>query len=320
MAPKVSILIPCYNAGDWIEETVSSALDQDWPNCEVIVIDDGSSDRSPELLRKFSTRVRVDCRENRGGNQTRNELLERSTGDWIQFLDADDCLEPSKVRMQVETVRESPETDVVYSPLIMENHEGEQVSRRIWDPHDPTGNHDAWAYHLGWNLTQTGGALFRRKSLVAVGGWNEAQPRCQDNELFFRLLKAGATFTRCPHAGAVYRRFALGTVSTDNYRKLVDEILTLLEEGEQFLVSSDQMTATRRHAANQNRLSLARKLWKEEPGMALGIISRIHQSDPRFSPSKADHAPLLYRLAFRIGGFEAAERIASLKRNLFSVR
>jgi glycosyltransferase involved in cell wall biosynthesis len=96
--PLVSILIPCHNAENWIAEAIESGIAQTWPAKEIIVLDDGSTDRSLDIIRGFGERIRSEAAKHRGGNATRNRLLELARGDWIQYLDADDYLRPSCVR------------------------------------------------------------------------------------------------------------------------------------------------------------------------------------------------------------------------------
>ena len=316
MKPLVSILIPSYNAVRWLEKAVESSLSQTWTNREVIVIDDGSIDGSQNLLKPFGEKILLYCRENRGGNPTRNELLSLANGDWVQFLDADDLLLPEKIAAQMATVVENPAADVIYSPQIIEHHRGRQVIREHWDPHDPNGDHDPWAYHLGWKLTQTGGALFRKKALLEVGGWNETQERCQDNEVYFRLLKHGARFERCAQAGSVYRRFEGGSVSTTKLGLLRGEILRLLREGEIYLRQNNQLTRRRLQALNGMRFRLARDLWKSTPREAIQLHNLIHQTLPEFVPGPGEDASRAYRLCYRTFGFKGAEKIAAWTRPL----
>ena len=87
MTPFVSILIPCFNAERWIAQAIESALAQTWPHKEVIVVDDGSTDGSLEVIRRFDGRVRWESGPNRGGNVARNRLLELSNGEWLQYLE-----------------------------------------------------------------------------------------------------------------------------------------------------------------------------------------------------------------------------------------
>lgn len=311
---KVSILIPSYNAAQWIEATVQSCLEQSYPNCEVIVIDDGSTDDSPQRLAKFADRATIRCRANRGGNPTRNELLSLASGDWIQFLDADDALLPPKIEHQIACLADFPEADVFYSPQRIEHHTGPAVDTTLADPHDPNGDHDPWAYHLAWHLTQTGGALFKADTLRAVGAWNEAMPCCQDNELFHRLLKANARFVRCPHADSIYRRFADGSVSTRQPERLVRVMLDLLADGEAFLRAQNALSQRRLNALNDTRLRLARNLFPFDAKKARAIHATIRASDPHFQPAPAPHAPKSYRIAYRLLGFHLAESLAATLR------
>jgi len=312
---RVSILIPSYNARAWIGGCIESALSQTWDNCEVMVIDDGSTDGSRAVLERYQDRVTIVFRENRGGNPTRNELLSMATGKWVQFLDADDYLKPQKIARQVESALSRPEAGVIYSPQIIEHWQGETCSsNNVWNPHAEDGDDDPWAYHLGWNLTQTGGALFRKHYLHEVGGWNEKQGCCQDNELYFRLLKSGVIFHRCPFADSVYRRFAGTTVSTEKPLRITREILRLLEEGEAYLSGKGSLTARRSRAANTLRFRLARTAWPLDRALARQIARTIRRKDPRFVPGKGDEAPFLYRLVFRVFGFTCAEVMAAIRR------
>jgi hypothetical protein len=169
---------------------------------------------------------------------------------------------------------------------------------------------------LAWKLTQTGGALFRRETLLAVGGWNEDQVRCQDNELYFRLLKHGARFDRCGYAGSVYRRFEGGSVSTEKVDLLRAEILRLLEEGEDFLKRNDALNSRRLQALNGMRFRLARGLWQTDRAVALNIDRLIHEQYPEFVPRSGEYVSTLYSFCFRFFGFKAAENIASYIRRL----
>src|SRR5262245_42280315 len=97
MGTLVSILIPCYNAERWIAQAIESALAQTGVEKEVIVVDDGSTDRSLDVIRQFDGHIRWETGPNRGGGASRNRLLELARGNWLQYLDADDYLLPDKI-------------------------------------------------------------------------------------------------------------------------------------------------------------------------------------------------------------------------------
>ena len=103
MKPLVSILIPAYNAEQWLAETLQSALAQTWQNKEIIVVNDGSTDCSASVARQFeSCGVKVISQENKGASAARNRAFQEAKGDFIQYLDADDLLAPDKIERQVQ--------------------------------------------------------------------------------------------------------------------------------------------------------------------------------------------------------------------------
>ncbi|HZX58320.1 MAG TPA: glycosyltransferase family A protein, partial [Mucilaginibacter sp.] len=101
--PLVSIIIPVYNSEKHLAETISSALEQTWPNKEIIIVDDGSADNSLAIAKSFaSENVKVFHQPNKGASAARNKGIQEAKGDYIQFLDADDLLMPNKIAAQVK--------------------------------------------------------------------------------------------------------------------------------------------------------------------------------------------------------------------------
>src|SRR5438270_8196036 len=113
----VSILIPVYNAEAFIAEAIQSALDQTWPAKEVIAVDDGSTDRSPEILKSFGPRIRIIAQENRGASVARNRALNEAQGEFIQFLDADDLMARNKIEAQMQRLASAPKGRVASGGL-----------------------------------------------------------------------------------------------------------------------------------------------------------------------------------------------------------
>ena len=116
MKPLVSILIPAYNSEEWIADTIQSAIAQTWQRKEIIVVDDGSSDRTAEVARRFASKeVSVVSTENQGAAAARNHALQLSQGDYIQWLDADDLLAPDKIERQLAALREATAQRILLS-------------------------------------------------------------------------------------------------------------------------------------------------------------------------------------------------------------
>src|SRR5271154_7166784 len=103
MKPLVSILVPAYNAEAWISDTLRSAISQTWEPKEIIVVDDGSTDQTLSVARRFqSEQVLILSQKNQGAAAARNRAFSLSHGDYIQWLDADDLLAPDKIAKQME--------------------------------------------------------------------------------------------------------------------------------------------------------------------------------------------------------------------------
>jgi glycosyltransferase involved in cell wall biosynthesis len=113
--PLISVVIPCYNAERWIEATLRSVKAQNWPKLEIIVIDDGSTDRSVELIRARFPCVTVLQQENSGVAAARNLGIKNASGDWIAFIDADDIWLPGKLHAQWLALTRQPNGRMVYA-------------------------------------------------------------------------------------------------------------------------------------------------------------------------------------------------------------
>ena len=126
----VSVVIPTCNCGSFVREAVESVLRQTHVCVEVIVIDDGSSDDTRDLLEPYSDRIQVIHQENRGSAAARNVGLEASVGEFIAFLDADDRWHPRKLEWQLRCFREFPHVDMVFSDFSAIDSEGKVVAER----------------------------------------------------------------------------------------------------------------------------------------------------------------------------------------------
>ncbi len=124
----VSVIIPAYNASRFIRETLHSALSQTYKEIEIVVVDDGSTDDTAEIVTRFSEadgRVRLLSQQNQGASAARNHGISASTGEFIAFLDADDLWHPTKLEKQVKLLQESPaDVGLIYTWCRMIDNEG----------------------------------------------------------------------------------------------------------------------------------------------------------------------------------------------------
>jgi len=311
MSTLVSVLIPCYNAERWIAQAIESALGQTWPNKEIVVVDDGSTDGSLDVIRRFHQRIRYESGPNRGGGAARNRLIELSRGDWLQYLDADDYLLPHKIARQMEFLGSNRDTDIVFGPVTMEHLWEGRASTcellRIPEPHDP------WTLLASWGLPQTGAPLWRRQALVDVGGWKHDQPCCQEHELYLRLLMNAKRFAYCASDGAVYRQWSNDTVCKKDIGEVHRQRLQIEQRLEDYLRDTKQLTIERLRAINQARFEIARMAWQYDPRFGEEIMNRVLRTDPRFLPTGAA-APAHYQVIYRSFGFQIAEYLAAALR------
>jgi glycosyltransferase involved in cell wall biosynthesis len=307
----VSILIPCYNAQQWVADAIESALGQTWQAKEVIVVDDGSTDGSLDVIRQFESRVRWETGPNRGGGATRNRLLDLARSQWIQYLDADDYLLPNKIAAQVGVVTAYPDLDVVFGPITVEHWSEHTTRRELLAIPDL---HDLWILLASWRLPQTGAPLWRKQAIVDVGGWKLDQPCCQEHELYLRLLIQGKRFAYHPTNGAVYRQWSTETLCKRDISEVHRRRLEIEQRLEDYLRESNQLSPERLHAINQARFQIARIAWQYDSDFAGELMDQVQRLDPRFSPT-GRAAPAHYRLIFHSLGFRTAEKIAAAVRS-----
>jgi glycosyltransferase involved in cell wall biosynthesis len=314
--PTVSILIPCYNADRWIAQAIDSALNQTYPHKEVIVVDDGSTDRSLDIIKSFGDRIRWETGENQGGNATRNRLLNLSIGEWVQYLDADDYLLPDKVEKQVEFLARNSEAEVIYSPHITEELNEQGIVHQPPALANLSLPHDLWLLAIQWKLPQTGGLLLRKQALVDINGWRENLRHCQDYDLYVRLLTANKRFAYCEQAGAVYRWWCSGTVTRRKIAEIYRDRLGIQDAIETYLSSTSQLCSVRQDAINQARFEYARRIYDWDKQWATQVAANLKRHYPNFLPSE-QVAPKTYRLAYQVLGFSGAEYIAELRRSMW---
>jgi glycosyltransferase involved in cell wall biosynthesis len=199
MKPLVSILIPAFNAQEWITDTIRSAISQTWPRTEIIVVDDGSKDQTVEIAKQFtSANVRVVAKKNEGAAATRNHALKLSQGDYIQWLDADDLLAPDKIERQLAG-QAGDKTTLLSSPWAHFNYRvrrAQFVPNSLWHDLSPV---DWLVRKLGENLhMQTATWLTSRELADAAGPWDTRLLSDDDGEYFCRVLRAsmGTRFIR----------------------------------------------------------------------------------------------------------------------------
>jgi len=189
MSHRVSVVIPAYNAGSTIERTLSSALAQTSPAHEIIVIDDGSSDNTLEVLRPYENRVTVKSQSNAGASAARNHGCRLATGDFIAFLDADDLWHPQKLAIQQSTFDTISNLVLSFTSNLTireaSAHNFDMASIPIQQPPRVTllDNFDRLFLSPYFG---TPNVMMRREHFVRCGGFDESLSTAEDVDLWIR--------------------------------------------------------------------------------------------------------------------------------------
>ncbi len=185
--PKVSIIIPAYNAMRYLPKTLDSVLQQTHRDFEVLIINDGSSDAIIEWVSKITdTRVQLITQSNQGVSAARNTGIALAQGEYIAFLDADDLWEPTHLEKQVSYLDNNPKIGVVYTWTQLID-ECDRPTGRIFASH---ASGMIWQELLENDVISTGSsAMVRRNCLDTVGGFDTELAHAEDLELWLRIAR-----------------------------------------------------------------------------------------------------------------------------------
>lgn len=308
MKPLVSIVIPCFNAARWLRPCIESALAQTWEEKEIFVVDDGSTDSSLAVARGFGDVIRVIETPHAGAPHARNAGLAAARGEWVQFLDADDYLEPPKLAAQFAEA--SADAEVLYSPAIVETWRDDHAVERVVHPLD--SGRDLYERWFTFQLPQTGAALWKTEAIRRIGGWNEAMPCGQDHELYLRALQAELRFHATASSHAVYRIWSEETLCRKDPRLVIEVRTKLVHQLIGWLRETNRATAHHERAAGRTCFEMARQLARYD--LSRAVEYHAARRSEGFIALEGPAAPALYRLVYRTLGFAAAERLARLRR------
>lgn len=201
--PVVSVIIPCYNAGKYIEETLDSVAAQTLQAWECLIVDDESTDHSWELISNYThkdPRYRIFQQANAGSAAARNTGLQHAAGEYIQFLDADDLIAPTKLERQVEFLKHHPEVDIVCGPIFAFR----DTNRTTFLPMTKYNTFVAQyeddpacllQYYREENpITAIHAALGRRLCYEEIGGFDPNLRAAEDYDFWIRCIEANKRF------------------------------------------------------------------------------------------------------------------------------
>ena len=200
--PKVSIITPTFNRAEFIEQAVSSVLGQTYANFELLIVDDGSTDNTRDLLEPALTdsRVRYFRQENQGQSVARNRALSVAKGDFVCFLDSDNYWPAEKLKKQIELFTQQPDYDVVYGDIIVIDEMGREVTRKNMSRYSD----DIARYMIRDNCVSMNTAMARSRCFDELGAMSGKRRVADDYELWLRF-SAKFRFRYVPEFFAYYR-------------------------------------------------------------------------------------------------------------------
>jgi len=225
------VIIPCYNAGPWVAEAVQSCLDQTYQPLETIVVDDGSTDQSRQIVsdlsRKANGSVRLIQSAHQDAPAARNKGLAVASGEYVQFLDADDVLSPRKIELQMAAATHHHEA-VLYGTWLHLRKSNEGWTTEYPQKH-MRGTGDLLQERLEDKWLAGHSFLWPRQAVIDLGGWDESLTAWQDSDLHFRAILQGFQFCFVPDSTVYYRvgHNASSVSSRTNLHALKSRILVL---------------------------------------------------------------------------------------------
>jgi glycosyltransferase involved in cell wall biosynthesis len=297
LTPLVSVVIPCYNAAAFLQETMDSVWRQTYPALEVILIDDGSTDSTRSLIESWGNRVTALYGPNRGAAAARNTGTRAAHGEYIQYLDADDLLEPDAIASRIQALTLAS-ASVAYSdwqrleetdPGVFKA--GEVVARRIEDVHPDI---EVALFSTFWSPPA---ALLYKSDLVdRAGEWKQHLAPIEDARFLLDAALAGGRFAHVPGVGARYRVFHAPSHSRRDPLAFVRAVLRNALEIEAIWRARGPLAAAHARALADCYNYAARSLFRNEGVLFQQALAHLNALQPGFTPVWPRAAAALQRL------------------------
>lgn len=242
MRESISVIIPTYNRARYLPEAVGSVLAQTRPPCEIIIVDDGSTDNTGELAKGFPKVVRYIRQQNSGPAAARNRGLREANGDWIAFLDSDDLWVSEKLEVQSRFLHENPTVDFVFAHMVNFSEAGEDRDPEILDRGvyeycrtNAANLRDFLACLLKVNPVPTSTVLFRRAKAEEIGPLREDIGYADDYQWWLRWAQSA----QCGFIDQVLEKRRIhGSNIIGDRRSMMRSVVAVLEDLE---VRRDQL-------------------------------------------------------------------------------
>ncbi len=301
----VSVVIPCYNVERYVEECITSVLQQTYSNMEIICVDDGSSDETvskiKKLQEKHNDKIHLIETPNRGASSARNSGLRFAGGEFIQFLDADDILLPGKINHQIKLIKDSNSVpSFVVGDYIRRDYNGYETKIRA-DRRSP------WYGLIGIRLGRTSSNLWNKKIIAGIGGWDEKLKSSQEYDLMFRILQFRPDVIYDGEFNTVFRRRETGSISRTNFRENRTIAIHLRQRIYDYLYSKGLFTGELKEHYYQLLFTEIRALFSYDREEAKRMYDRMFPADFKLTDRTLYNKS--YMTLFGLFGFEYSQII-----------
>ena len=282
MQPLVSIVIPAYNVERTVGEAIQSAIGQTWPRKEIIVVDDGSTDRTAEIVDRFGPAVTLVSSRNRGLSAAVNLGVQHCRGDYIQELDADDLLTPDKIERQLSVLRAGDSKRILLSSSWAGFYYRTQNARFVNNALCQDLSPVEWLQRkMSENLyMQNATWLVSRELVEAAGPWDTRLNYDQDGEYFARVLACSTGTRFVSGTGVFYRASGPGSISyIGNSDEKKESLLLSMQLQIKYLLALENSERVRR-----------------------ACITYLQNWHENFYPERSDLAAQAQKLAAELGG------------------
>jgi glycosyltransferase involved in cell wall biosynthesis len=271
-SPLISVIMPCFNAEKYLGEAVESVLNQSFLSTELIVVDDGSTDRSREILDTYGSRIKVLSQTNRGPYAARNLGLRAALGHYIAFLDSDDWWLPEALEKLLNALMVTS-ADIAYCGW---QNVGEGIQSQPYVP-PAYEDEDTVAHFVRTCPWPIHAALVRRELVERLGGFSERRFSSMDYDFWLRALAATRRIQRVPEVLAFYRWHDQGQVSSVKWRQVLDA----LDAQKRFIQGNPELVA---HLSTQRLQDLTegqvlrqayRAVWKRDLDSAQKLFRHV---------------------------------------------
>ena len=215
----ISVIMPCYNASTYLRAAIESVQSQSYKDWELLIIDDGSTDRSREIIMQYADkdkRIYLIEQPNSGACRARNNGIEHARGEYIKFLDADDVLEKDCLATQVVQIRELSAHQIPFGDYCNVDQNGKICSKYVFNRQRDLLADPVYFFFSEWRVLISC-PLHRTSLLREVHGFDESLPRGQESDLHLRLALADVEFVYRPCMTFSYRQNTIITRISNNY-------------------------------------------------------------------------------------------------------